>query len=266
LTIPGTGDEIAATDRVVLPVAHISSQRLEPYFAHAFGDESKSLELYTWGRELSAALFRDISILEVALRDSIDRTLVERFGGDWHLLAAALFDERTYRQLAEAWERLPSKFRNSTGERIRGRLIAGCMFGVWVSALDAGGKTGLAGPCSVADHDRIWTRDALLSAFPGAGRVAGMERRQLDRAWAHSRVREVHILRNRIAHHESLINGYPIPGSGSPDAGPERRSVRDGIAACGLLAAMLDRDLQRFLAATSRVEQVLAADPRIGWG
>lgn len=62
MTIPGTGDEIAATDRVVLPVAHISSQRLEPYSAHAFGDESKSLELYTWGRELSAALFRDISI------------------------------------------------------------------------------------------------------------------------------------------------------------------------------------------------------------
>ncbi len=261
------GDNDAAT-AAELSVDHISEQRLRPYAAATSGDTAKAVQLYAWGRKLSAAFFHDIAVLEVALRNSIDRALSATYTDEWFRLSAALFDARTYGQLAAAWDGLPGRFltaHHSSGT-IKGRLIAGCMFGTWVSMLDAGGSTGLDGPCARADHDLVWTRDLLLTAFPGAGPLARKERAELNRAWVHRQVREVHTLRNRVAHHESLINGYPIPGTGGGSVPPERRTASEGTAACLKLAGMIDRNLADFLQRSSTVARTLDGDPRIGWG
>lgn len=225
--------------------AHVSNQRLVPYMAATFNDAEKAVELYLWDRRLATAIFHDISVLEVALRNALDRALTQQYGPEWFRLSSALFDQRTYSQIADAWERLPARFRDATpGDgKIRGRLLASCMFGTWVSALDAGGKTGVDGPCAWSSHDFVWTRSVLLSAFPGAGKIAGSMREQLTRPWAHQQVREVHILRNRVAHHESLINGYPVPGTGDKTSAPERRTVQDGAQACRRLGQMIDTAL-----------------------
>jgi hypothetical protein len=110
------------------------------------------------------------------------------------------------------------------------------------------------------------TRELLLSAFPAARKIAGGEREQLTRHWVHQQVREVHILRNRVAHHESLINGYPVPGTGGEDSHPVRRTPRDGADACVRLAKMIDEDLAQFIADNSEVDRVLDVDPRPGRG
>lgn len=248
---------------------HVSKQRLATYLAATHNDEPKALALYAWGRRLSAAFFHDISVLEVALRNSLDSTLADTYGDNWFRLSSALFDQRSYRQIAEAWDRLPAKFHSyqMAEGKIRGRLLASCMFGTWVAMLDVGGTTGLEGPCGRASHDEVWTRDVLIRAFPGANKEAGTaDRTKLDRAWVHEQVREVHVLRNRIAHHESLINGYPIPGTNDETSTPVRRSAQDGHAACIRLARMIDRDLALFLDSSSTVADTLAQDPRIGWG
>lgn len=109
-------------------------------------------------------------------------------------------------------------------------------------------------------------RSALLLAFPGAGKIAGTMRAQLTRAWVHQQVREVHILRNRVAHHESLINGYPVPGTGGTTSAPERRTVQDGAQACRQLGKMIDTALATLIETHSHIEDVLATDPRSGWG
>jgi len=252
----------------MLPLQHVSKQRLEPYLDATFNDELKALQLYAWGRKLSAAMFHDISVLEVALRNALDRVLVGAYGEDWFRLSAVLFDSRTYEQLTRAWEGLPAKFfATQKGDgKIRGRLIASCMFGTWKAMLDAGGSTGIDGPCARVDHDDVWTRERLVAAFPGAVQGARAERAHFDRAWVHTQIREVHVLRNRVAHHESLVKGYPIPGTGSTDEPPERRTAQQGADACMRLAQMIDRDLAAFLKDTSEVDQLLTDDPRRGWG
>jgi hypothetical protein len=248
--------------------AHVSDQRLLPYMEATFNDAEKAVELYLWDRRLSTAIFHDISVLEVALRNALDRALTEQYGPEWFRLSSALFDQRTYSRIAAAWERLPARFHDAApGDgRIRGRLLASCMFGTWVSALDAGGKTGVDGPCAWSNHDVVWIRSVLLSAFPGAGKIAGAMRRQLTRPWVHQQVREVHILRNRVAHHESLINGYPDPGTGGKTSAPDRRTVQDGAQACRRLGQMIDTTLAALIETHSHIEDVLAADPRTGWG
>lgn len=252
-----------------LQVKHVSEQRLATYLDATYMDQDKALELYAWGRQLSAAFFHDISVLEVSLRNALDHALTTRYGENWFRLSATLFDQRSYRQISEAWDRLPSKFHTHalTDGKIRGRLLASCMFGTWVSILDAGGTTGLEGPCDRANHDEIWTREALINAFPGANKEAGSAARtKLDRAWVHEQVREVHILRNRIAHHESLVAGYPIPGTNDEDTKPIRRTAQEGSDACMRLARMIDKDLENFLNSSTKVEEILRSDPRTGWG
>lgn len=263
-------DETHASPEKPPPVllAHITEQRLAPFMAATFNDVDKAVELYLWDRQLSTAFFHDISMIEVALRNAVDRALTEAYGPEWFHLSSAIFDQRTYAQIVEAWDRLPARFRDAPrGDgRIRGRLVASCMFGTWVSALDAGGKTGHGGPCGSVDHDAVWTRSALLTAFPGAGKIAGRDREQLTRHWVHQQVREVHILRNRVAHHESLINGYPDPGTGGKDSPADRRAVSDGVRGCRRLADMIDTTLARLIQESSQIDQVLASDPRKAWG
>ncbi len=251
-----------------LQTKHVSSQRLATYLRATFDDEQKALDLYVWGRKLSAAYFHDISVLEVALRNSLDAALAKKYGDNWFRLSSSLFDARSYRQITDGWDRLPAKFRGTqaTDGKIRGRLIASCMFGTWVAMLDVGGATGVDGPCNRAEHDAVWTREVLLDALPGANKEAGEERQRLDRAWVHEQMREVHILRNRIAHHESLVNGYPIPGTNDASSTPVRRTATAGYSFCMRLARMLDRDLAQFLQTTSQVPAVLSQDPRISWG
>ncbi|KQB86981.1 Abi family protein [Corynebacterium lowii] len=245
-----------------LGVRHISIQRLKPYLEEMFYDERKAVALYMWDRELSAAFFRDISLLEVALRNTIDSVLVSTYGQSWHRSAVTLFDSRTFNQIAEAWKRLPKAYHSYDPANgvIRGRLIASCMFGTWVSMLDAGGGTGCEPPCDKVDHDQIWSTELLIKAFPGGQKIAGTcDRQPFDRAWVHRQVRNVHLLRNRIAHHESLINGYPIPGENNDES---RISARRGYYYCLRLAAMIDRDLFRYIEQSSVVPSVLEKDPR----
>ena len=109
-----------------------------------YNDPEKAVQLYVWDRKLSTAFFYDISILEVSLRNAIDHALCTQYGPNWYL-GAVRFDERTSNLLSDAWSRLPAKYthENRTGNRIRGRLIASCMFGTWAYMLDAGGNSGL---------------------------------------------------------------------------------------------------------------------------
>ncbi|MCF8607614.1 hypothetical protein L5I01_30085 [Gordonia sp. HY442] len=251
---------------ITFPKRHVSDQRLKPYMDATYDDEEKAMILYVWGRKLSASIFHDVSILEVALHNALDRALVGQYGKEWFRLR--LFDKRAFDQIVTAWESLPAPFRDAKpGDgKIRGRLLAGCMFGTWSALLDAGGASGLPAPCAKVDHDLVWDRSTLLVAFPGARKLAGSERARLDRDWVHRQVKEVHVLRDRIAHHESLVNGYPIPGTGQQNRPPERRTLEDGITACTRLAEMLDQDLAGFLAEASDTRALYDADPRHSWG
>lgn len=232
----------------------VSEDRLEPYMKRVCRDVCAARELYVLDRRLSSSLFMDISFLEVALRNSINRNFTERFGEDWYSRIEIGFDARVRENIQESWSRLPAHFTGKgavKGSRLGGRLVATSMFRTWTNMLDKGGDSGLKEPFDRADHDRIWGRRDLVKVFPGAQRLARMQdpkfgNRGLTREWVYEKVFPVRQIRNRIAHHESVIpNGIPITGT------DVRLGPQGCHEACMDLAAMLDEELAQFLTTLS---------------
>lgn len=202
------------------------------------------LALYLWDRDLAAAAVADIAILEIAMRNAMSRHLSTRADrADWYAAEIGL-DDRSRLTITKAWNQVP------TATRTPGRVIAQLMFGFWRDLLEAGGHVG-AGPLRRAtDYESLW-RSHLHRAFPGGRAVAAAESAQFTRVWTLGIVREVHALRNRVAHHEPLVNGLPIPGEN------RRISASQCWDSCARLAALLDRDLHGWFVSNSRLATTL---------
>lgn len=241
----------------------ISEKRFEPYLHCTWECKERAVELYLLDRQLSASMFQDISYIEVALRNAINRYLSETYGDSWYSQTIG-FDKRVRENISESWESLPSRFTSANVDRgasLGGRLVAASMFRTWTNMLDKGGSTGLDAPFDWADHDEIWTSDALKKVFPGANALAKQQDKNyetygLKRAWVYQKVFPVRQIRNRIAHHESLSpKGVAITGAET------RLTPEQCYEQCIDLAQMLDRDLAEFLAhlSTPQLLQELAS-------
>lgn len=243
---------------------HISAQRLGPYMEVAFNDPNLARALYVWNREISSAFFEDISVLEVALRNAIHRALSDRYGDDWYATGPVL-DSRAVKDLAEAWERIPSNQRSNltTNGKIHGRVVANCMFGFWTNLLDAGGPTSLPAPRDRVHYDTLWDTKKLTRVFKGLKAVAKEAKENPTRAWVHHQVKEVKDIRNRISHHESLVDGYPLTGQHDTNQRPIRRTTREGHEACMRVARMLDTNLANWIRTSSRVPLLLDHKPTV---
>lgn len=200
----------------------------------------------------------DIAVVEVAMRNAMAAKLAQQWGDRWYA-DGPMLDKRTGKLLEEAWERIPKAQKENlkTNRAVTGRLIANLMFGFWANLLDAGGSSGLPAPRDYADHSVLW-EPALKKAFKGARAEARKAKAGFDRQWVHAQVKEVNDLRNRVAHHESLVNGYPLAGQNGV-----RRTAAQGHEACLRLARMIDRDLAQWLLATSGVPTLLKLKPSI---
>lgn len=224
----------------------ISPDRIGTYRRAAAAAGCDELDLYVWDRDLGSAVLADIAIVEVALRNAVHAALTAHVGtGEWFTHDIGL-DDRSRRALAAAWGQLP------TAKRTPGRVIARLMFGFWAGLLDAGGYHGAQPQAFKADYEQLF-RAALRPAFPGgraATRAAGTA---FTRQWLHSSVTIVGDLRNRAAHHEPLVAGFPLNGQRDKHGRPTRLTADQGHQACLRLARILDRDLATWMAGTSAV-------------
>lgn len=252
----------ATSTSKTLSVQHVSEQRLKPYLEYSYDDQQIAMLLYELDRRLSAEIFYEIGILEVALHNAVDRYLTSVYGYAWVSNLALPIDQRTTENFHEAWDSLPADRRRENMEvngKLKGRVLAASMFRTWPNLFDKGGPSGHPAPRDRADHDLIWTEQALKSVLPGAARIAGRAGAKSDREWTHRQIKEVHVLRNRIAHHESLIDGYPLPGQEpTENSNPVKRSATESLNACRTLAKMIDANLARFLSENSAAENLLA--------
>ncbi|WP_432513030.1 hypothetical protein [Kineococcus sp. SYSU DK001] len=236
-----SAEQVAALTRSISPV------RLGTYLTAAGGSESGALDLYLWDRRLSVAFLADLALLEVALRNAMNARLTSRWGAEWFADLSVPLDDRSSRQLAEAWSRI-------SGEKTPGRVVAQCMFGFWRGLLDKGDHVGRPPRRVRSDYEVLW-RGVLDKAFPGGKAQARADGLRWERAYALAVVSRINDLRNRVAHHEPLVNGFPLSGQN------RRVSPEQAYADCLRLAAMLDRDLHALLVARSDVPAVLTARP-----
>jgi len=138
---------------------------------------------------------------------------------------------------------------------VPGKLVARLMLGFWRDLFDSGGYVGKEPRRVKIDYEQNW-RTVLHRAFPGGRFVAQGMGETYSRDWVLRQIDIVHAARNRVAHHEPLLRGFPLPGQGA-----ERLTVEDGHLACVRLANMIDFNLADWLRENSKVPSLLANKP-----
>lgn len=189
--------------------------RIAPFLSSADGDGALALELYAWNAQMSGAALEQISHLEVLLRNAIDAQLSistseKDRGIPWFLLPPY------YDAQAEAIDRVRERLR-PLGKETRDQVVAHLSFGFW---------SGWVG----AKYEELW-RKSLRFAFPnGSGQrkeVSGL-------------VEQIRKFRNRIAHHDSLLN---------VDIGFEMEAVFT-------LASIISPDVAQWMKTVDRTKEV----------
>lgn len=162
-------------------ITSFSTPRMIPFLTAAQGNKEKALELYAWNAQMAGAALEQISHLEVLLRNAIDTQLSRRAqeserGIPWFLLPP--YNKVQPEAIDTARQRL-----RPLGRETRDQIIAGLSFGYW---------SGWVG----SKYEELW-RQSLRLAFPhGSG-----QRKEVS-----ALVEQVRKFRNRIAHHDSLLN------------------------------------------------------------
>lgn len=153
------------------PISAFGPYRFAPYLSKCDGDLVRALDLYQLNIQLSSALFEQIAVIEVVLRNRTIEAL-ERKGEPW-LKVLSRFVE------------LPTGIKRETGQ-VSGMQIPNSQlsFGFWRRLY------------SKQFESRLWA--PYLSRTPGATS-------RPNRTFVSQRLDSVWKLRNRIAHHESLI-------------------------------------------------------------
>jgi hypothetical protein len=165
----------------------ISVDRFAPYRAAAANDLLRAVSLYEKNSELSAAFWVVLCDLEVLVRNAMHEQFtawsMDRYGRPgWYLDHGKVFNEQTINDIDAARHHLATNGRPETP----GRVVAELPLGFWRFQLSGRYERSLWLPC-------------LRDAFPG------IEGRGMRRD-VHEALRELHLLRNRIAHHEPIHN------------------------------------------------------------
>lgn len=142
--------------------------------------------------------------------------------------------------------------RTSEKNHTHGHLIASLTFGFWRNLLEDGGTIHTQWPDQRrADYENDLWRKGLDKTFSNGRQYARAVEERWTRKYALDIVKTVHALRNRVAHHEPLVNGIPLPGEN------RRIALENATQACFALAMILDRDLHAWLMDNSKMKLVL---------
>jgi hypothetical protein len=134
--------------------AAMSTDRLSVYQAAVDGDVARAIDLYCWNVAIGSAFFGPIGVLEVVLRNALDRQLALAFTEPWYDDPAFLtIDPKIGTRIQIAKDELTKRRSALT----RPRLVAQLSFGFWVNLLRPG-PNGAYVPA-------IWG-PALSKAFP----------------------------------------------------------------------------------------------------
>ena len=204
-------------------IDNVPEARLHPFQSCAAEERVGVAKLYRWNSEVSLALFDDISVIEVSMRSAMARELQSAYGDEW-FRNATLFDDDTLGLISRAWDQGRLKLLNAPPDEVHGKLVASFSFGFWVKLLGRGSHGGLKGPMGRAPfvssntrriYDQLLWYPALHNAFRG---ITARQRERVESA-----ARDIQLMRNRVAHHESVIWGIPPYGQKNKDGTARNR-------------------------------------------
>lgn len=132
----------------------IADERMAVYRGRSQGCADDAVRLYLWDRDVSNAVLRDLALVELALRNSIETQLRILLGDRWFESPVFATQSRLSRGLHMAKTSLASRAKDVTGSSLTAELT----LGFWVNLFNS-------------YFDSLW-RDGLHRAFPGGRRQA----------------------------------------------------------------------------------------------
>ena len=233
--------------------ATIPAPRMAPYEKACAGTSVDPIDLYRWAGKVALAVFDDLGIVEVAMRSAMGRELAAAQGLEWYK-RTDLLDNDTLKLIEGAWKTGRLDKLTASSDVIHGKLVATLMFGFWIKVLGRGAYYQMeGGPRERRIYDTLLWKSALRKAFPNVG--------DLDRARVEAAARHVQALRNRIAHHEHIVWGVPLPGEQKSDGTIVLLTVNEAHDTLLTLAGFVDAGLEDWLREYSQVPALLAACP-----
>lgn len=203
----------------------ITAERLGSYLTWGRGDLDRAFELYEWNMEASAASLSVAAMVEVIIRNALDRELTAwsavRRTGEW--LNLVPLDQRGRDDIMKA------QARAARGGRAvkHGHVVAELSLGFWRYLMSRKYLTSLWIP-------------ALGQAFVHAPGDQRTKQRQLE-----SDAQQVLFLRNRAAHHEPI----------------HRRNLSGDLHRALRLVAAVDPVAETWVRARERLSTVIAQRP-----
>ena len=162
----------------------ISKERMDTYLVAAGYDKPRAARLYIWNALIGEAFHIPIQAVEVALRNRINHALIARYGNEW-------WDHGRFQNVIDIdrksdLELVRRRIRNRKLPLGNGQIVAGLSFGFWVGMLQK------------RYNPDLWSSH-LQTSFPHL--PPDRSRKSLA-----DEVAKIATLRNRISHHEPLIN------------------------------------------------------------
>ena len=222
MSITGDGTDIDRRRLIEL----LSAERLTSYM-HATGDDVEAaFALYEWNMRAGASVTMTTGMVEVIVRNALDRSLrewaTERGSESW--LDLAPLDQRGAEDIVKARTRAT---RNGRDPEVHGKVVAELTFGFWRYLVASRYLTALWIP-------------ALTSAFAYGAEDVGLRRRQVE-----SDIKRLMLVRNRAAHHEPIF----------------RRDLTQDHAAALQIASWIDPVAARWIDHESDLRGVHAVKP-----
>jgi abortive infection bacteriophage resistance protein len=153
----------------------LSTERLHKYDMWASGDRDTALKLYALNLSISEALYTSLHMLEITLRNAVHNRMSALHGPLWFQNPAVIHAPQQQGNIASALQKLGADASPS-------QIVAEVTFGFWTGMFDQ-------------KNHSIWGQE-LRPMFNSA----------IQRKTVSSRLYDIRSLRNRIAHHESIIH------------------------------------------------------------
>ena len=161
--------------------ATLSLERFARYLEWRSGDYTRALELYALNTQLSEALYTPLQVLEVTLRNRIHTVLTEVKHERWFEDDGFLLLEHQRGRITEAAEQLASERKDPTS----GRIVAALTFSFWTAML-------------AVRYEELWQKTLHDIARREDGK--GLSRKDFS-----TPLSPIRTLRNRVAHHEPIV-------------------------------------------------------------
>lgn len=172
---PNRSNQIAAIR------ASLSEPRFATYLRKGGGNEAYAIALYLYNARVAKAFMFPLGVVEITLRNAIDALLVSQYGATWHLHAGF----RNTVLMKEGLATLDKAIKRAGLAPVRSQVVAELTFDFW---------SNLFRP----NYGALW-RTGLNIVFPNLPKTT-------TRHDVQQMVRSINEFRNRVAHHEPILD------------------------------------------------------------